>query len=150
VLGWRAINSSAASGMTAAVWRLQVSRHELHAMAPSPVAEATGLTGRCPPVLGREHPGHAGLERQRRTLGRPAGRRLADPVQVAAGRPGNLARPPPPRLSTFPRPRLSTVVQQAEQRLCSNPPQAYAQLVILTAQKAANRHKWARAEGESL
>ena len=31
--------------------------------------------------------------------------------------------------------------QAAELRLCSNPPQPYAHIVILAAQKAANRHK---------
>jgi hypothetical protein len=36
-------------------------------------------------------------------------------------------------------------VQASEQRLCLNPLRAYAQVVILTAQKAANQHKLARA-----
>ena len=45
--------------------------------------------------------------------------------------------------------RLSTVMQASEQRLCSNPAQTYAQVVILTAQKPANRHK-SDELGESL
>jgi hypothetical protein len=48
---------------------------------------------------------------------------------------------PPPWLPTVPQPLVSTVNQAAELRLCSNPPQRYARVVILAAQKAANRHK---------
>jgi len=80
--------------------------------------------------------GHACPERQRRTIRRPAGRRLADP---GAGRDGNAREPgkaPASRLSTFPQPRLSTVMRAPEQRLCSNPPHTYAQIVILAAAKA--------------
>ena len=46
---------------------------------------------------------------------------------------------PPPRLPTVAQPLASAVNQAAELRLCSNPPQPYAHIVILAAQKAANR-----------
>jgi hypothetical protein len=47
----------------------------------------------------------------------------------------------PPWLPTVAQALVSTVNQAAELRLCSNPPQPYARVVILAAQKAANRHK---------
>jgi hypothetical protein len=71
--------------MTAAVRRLQVSGHELKEMAASPMAEATGAAGWCPHAPGGERPGmFAGSG-----SGGRSGRRLADPVWVAAG--GSLA-----------------------------------------------------------
>src|ERR1700724_1832750 len=114
------------------------------AMAPSPVAEATGLTGRCPHVPGRGHSGHVCLGHPRRTLARPAGRRLAGLVKVAAGK----ARGTWQGLATTVIHISTTPLIHSragdEQRLCSNPPRAYAQVVILAAQKAANRYKQAR------
>jgi hypothetical protein len=110
-------------------------------MAPSPVAEATRLTDRCRTFPGREHPGHACREQQRRTLKRPAADGRPARYRSRQARPGNLARPPPPRLSTFPQPRLSTRMQGAEQRLCSNPPQTYAQVVILAGREAAGEQR---------
>src|SRR5206468_1017602 len=56
----------------------------------------------------------------------------------AAGRPGRGRggrRPPPPWLPTVAQPLVSTVIQAAELRLRSNPPQPYAHVVILAAQK---------------
>src|SRR6266496_460070 len=70
--------------MTAAVRRLQVSGHELRAMAASLMAETTGVAVRCRTLGAVNAPGMLAWERQRRTR-RPAGRRLADPVWPAAG-----------------------------------------------------------------
>jgi hypothetical protein len=64
-----------------------------------------------------------------------AGRRLAGPVLAAAG------EGPSPWLPTVPQPLASAVSQAAELRLCPNSPQVCAHIVILAAQKAANRHK---------
>jgi len=68
--------------MTAAVRRLHVAGHELKAMAASPMAETTGVAVRCPHAAGRERPGAwwpgSGSDGH-------SGRRLADPVWVAAG-----------------------------------------------------------------
>src|SRR5438105_2951006 len=104
-------------------------------MAASPMAETTGVGVRCPHGAGREPPGHVGL-----------GAAAADtPVgQLAGGWPtryGSRREKAPPRFPTVPQPLVSTVNQAAELRLCSNPPQPYAHIVILAAQKAANRHK---------
>jgi len=101
-------------------------------MAASPMAETAGAAVRCPHAAGRERPGHAG--RGAAAADTPAGQR-AGPVWVAAG------EGPPPWLPTVAQPLASTVNQAAELRLCSNPPQPYAHIVILAAQKAANRHK---------
>src|SRR5215472_1831728 len=62
--------------------------------------------------------------------GRPVGRRLAGPVQVAVGRPGTWRGSAVAviHISTAP---LSTVMQASKLRLCSNPPLAYAQVVTL-------------------
>src|SRR5712671_3610089 len=100
-------------------------------MAASPMAETTGVAVRRPHAAGRERPGMLGWERQRRTL-RPAGR--------PAGY-GSRREKAPPWLPTVAQPLASTVNQAAELRLCPNPPQPYAHIVILAAQKAANRHK---------
>jgi hypothetical protein len=81
-------------------------------------------------------PGMLAGERQRRTL-RPAS-------WPAAGRPGMGRGARRPRRRGYPQlhsPLASTVSQAAELRLCPNPPQPYAHIVILAAQKAANRHK---------
>ncbi len=105
------------------------------AIAPSPVAEATRLTDR-----GRTFPAAntAGMFVPASSGGRSGGQ----PAGTGRGRrPGNLASPPPPRLSTFPQSRLSTRMYRAEQRLCSNPPQTYAQIVILAGRKAAGGQK---------
>ncbi len=102
-------------------------------MAPSPLAEATRLTGRCRTFPAASTPRLACLNQQR---GRPGGR-----VRVAAGKAREPGKVAPPRLSTFPQPRLSTRMQGVEQRLCSIPPQTYAQVVILAGREAAGEHK---------
>jgi hypothetical protein len=105
-------------------------------MAASPMAEATGVAVRCRTLRAVNAPGMLAWERQRRTL-RPAG-------WPAAGRPGMGRGGSRPRRRGYPQFRstlASTVNRAAELRLCSNPPQPYAHIVILAAQKAANRHK---------
>jgi hypothetical protein len=105
-------------------------------MAASPMAEITGMAVRCPHAAGRERPGMLAW-----------GAAAADtPVgQLAGGWPTGYGsrreKAPPPWLPTVPQPWVSAVNQAAELRLCSNPPQPYAHIVILAAQKAANRHK---------
>ncbi len=64
-----------------------------------------------------------------------SGRRLADPVWVAAG------EGPAAVVTHSCTALVSAVNRAAELRLCPNPPQPYAHIVILAAQKAANRHK---------
>src|SRR6201989_999479 len=105
-------------------------------MAASPMAETTGAAVRCPHAAGRERPGHFWPESGSGvTSGRPAGRRLA--ARYGPRR----EKAPPPWLPTVAQPLASAVNQAAELRLCPNPPQPYAHIVILAAQKAANRHK---------
>jgi hypothetical protein len=105
-------------------------------MAASPMAETTGVAVRCPHAAGRERPGHVGLGAA--AADTPAG-------QLAGGEPTRYGsrreKVPPPWLPTVAQPLASTVNQAAELRLCPNPPQPYAHIVILAAQKAANRHK---------
>ena len=99
----------------------------------APMAETTGMAVRCPHPAGRERPGHVGL---RSGSGGHSGR--------PAGRPGMGRGGRRPRRRGYPQfrsPLITTVNQAAELRLCSNPPQLYAHIVILAAQKAANRHK---------
>lgn len=105
-------------------------------MAAAAMAETAGVAVRCPHAAGRERPGHVGLGAA--AAGTPVG-------QLAGGwpaRPGSRQeKAPPPWLPTVPQPLASTVNQAAELRLHPNPPQPYAHIVILAAQKAANRHK---------
>src|SRR6266567_3973833 len=75
---------------------------------------------------GRERPGHVGRERQRRTL-----RSANWPARYGSRR----KKAPPPWLPTVAQALASTVSQAAELHLCSNPPQPYKHVVILTAQK---------------
>ncbi len=105
-------------------------------MAPSAVAEATRLTDRGRTFPAANTPGmFVPASSGGRSGGQPTG---GQPAGTGRGRrPGNLASSPPPRLSTFPQSRLSTRMYGAEQRLCSNPPQTYAQIVILAGRKAA-------------
>jgi hypothetical protein len=80
-------------------------------MAPSPVAETTGLTGRCRTFRAVDTLGMcvSGI-RGGRSHGQPAGGWPAW-YRSRRGRPGEPGKASPPRLSTFPPPRLSTVVQ---------------------------------------
>jgi len=131
--GWPAIISPPASGMTA---------------GPAPARIRARADGRCRPrpwlrqpvrpsgartLRAVNAPGMLAWERQRRTLRPAAGRPGA--VRTAAG------EGPPPWLPTVAQPLVSAVNEAAELRLCPNPPQPYAHIVILAAQKAANRHK---------
>jgi hypothetical protein len=77
-------------------------------------------------------PGMLAGERQRRAL-----RSASWPARYGSRR----EKAPPPWLPTVAQPLASAVNQAAELRLCPNPPQPYAHIVILAAQKAANRHK---------
>ncbi len=101
-------------------------------MAASPMAETTGVAVRCPHAAGRERPGHVGLGSA--AADTPAG---GWPTRYGSRR----EKAPPPWLPTVVQPWYLPVNQPAELRLCSNPPQPYAHVVILAAQKAANRHK---------
>src|SRR6185312_6584816 len=105
-------------------------------MAASPMAETTGVAVRCPHAAGRERPGAwwpgSGSDGH-------SGRRLAGGWPIRYG--SRREKAPPPWLPTVAQPLVSAVNQAAELRLCSNLPQPCAHVVILTAQKAANRHK---------
>ena len=105
-------------------------------MAASPMAETTGVAVRCPHAAGRKRPGHGGLGAA--AADTPAG-------QLAGGWPTRYGsrreKAPPPWSPTVAQPLVSAVSQAAELRLRPNPPQLYAHIVILAAQKAANRHK---------
>src|SRR5690348_6547690 len=101
-------------------------------MAASPMAEVTGAALRCPHAAGRERPGHGGPAAAAADI--PAG---GWPTRYGSRR----EKAPPSWLPTVAQPLASAVNQAAELRLCLNPPQPYAHIVILAAQKAANRHK---------
>jgi hypothetical protein len=101
-------------------------------MAASPMAETTGVAVWCPHTAGRERPGHVGLGAE--AADTPAG---GWPTRYGSRR----EKVPSLWLPTVAQPLASTVNQAAELRLCPNPPQPYAHIVILAAQKAANRHK---------
>jgi hypothetical protein len=101
-------------------------------MAAAAMAETGGVAVQCPHAAGRERPGHVGLGAA--AAGTPAG---GWPARSGS----RQEKAPPPWLPTVPQPLASTVNQAAELRLHPNPPQPYAHIVILAAQKAANRHK---------
>src|SRR5690349_11008544 len=96
-------------------------------MAASPMAETTGVAVRCRTLGAVNAPGTLAWERQRWTRRPAAGR----PGMARGGRRSRRRG-----YAQFHRPLVSTDNQAAELRLCSNPPQPYAHIVILAAQKS--------------